>query len=195
MSTIGHCHRCVLAAGARCRGACPCPISGVEITVHRDAAFCPHPDGARFGIAARPDDWEELSRAVPAGAATEPVDSVAMQPMAPPDSAKWGPEKWRKLHRFCLTPDARDAEKLAAFVAAFRQEVPCGTCRSHLVEFEKRSPPDPADPFGWSVGLHNHVNARLAKPLLSVEEAGAIHRGGEGAGDDRSRTEAASIDN
>ena len=33
------------------------------------------------------------------------------------------------------------------------------------------NPPDESDPFAWSVGLHNAVNAKLEKPQVTADAA------------------------
>jgi hypothetical protein len=120
------------------------------------------------------------------------LDAVTLQPVAGADAKEWGPKLWGELHRFCLTAEARDPEKLTAHVGELRRRLPCGECRAGLREWLAEDPPDASDPFAWSVRLHNWVNAKpsLNKPQLSVEEARAIHGGGDRAG-----VAAASIDN
>ena len=53
--------------------------------------------------------------------------------------------------------------------------LPCGMCGQHFAEVLKEHPfPDSRDPkilFEWSVHAHNLVNARVGKPILTVEQA------------------------
>jgi hypothetical protein len=82
----------------------------------------------------------------------------------------WGPNLWGTLHLLCLagtiTPN---------FVQEFANVIPCPMCAGHFTEILKENPlPDSVDPlilFDWSVHLHNLVNARIGKPVLSPEQA------------------------
>jgi hypothetical protein len=82
----------------------------------------------------------------------------------------WGPNLWGTLHLTCLagtiTPN---------FVQEFATIIPCPMCAGHFAELLKDNPlPDSMDPlilFRWSVHVHNLVNARLGKPILSPEQA------------------------
>jgi hypothetical protein len=53
--------------------------------------------------------------------------------------------------------------------------LPCGTCGRHFAEVLKESPlPETGDIevlFKWSVDVHNMVNKKLEKPVVSYEEA------------------------
>lgn len=73
---------------------------------------------------------------------------------------------WAELHRAAL------AGPLAPeWLEGFARRVPCGACKTHWREILDAAPPDPADPFAWSVRAHNAVNRRLGKAELSVDEA------------------------
>ena len=82
----------------------------------------------------------------------------------------WGPNLWGTLHLLCLagtiTPE---------FVQEFAKVIPCPMCAGHFAELLKESPlPDSDDPnvlFEWSVHVHNLVNSRIGKPLLTVDQA------------------------
>ena len=54
-----------------CQGACPCLVDGRDITVHALADYCPHPDGPRFGSAAKPADWDDPKYRPPLPVATD----------------------------------------------------------------------------------------------------------------------------
>jgi hypothetical protein len=86
----------------------------------------------------------------------------------PPE--KWGPYFWGVIHLGCLagsiTPE---------FISMYPSVLPCGACGQHFAEVLMEVPfPDSQDPlilFQWSVRAHNMVNARIGKPILTVEEA------------------------
>jgi len=82
----------------------------------------------------------------------------------------WGPNLWGTLHLLCLagtiTPN---------FVQEFARVIPCPMCAGHFAEVLKENPlPDSNDSlvlFRWSVHVHNLVNARLGKPIVTPEQA------------------------
>lgn len=83
---------------------------------------------------------------------------------------KWGPYFWGVLHLGCL------AESITPeFINMYPSVIPCGMCGQHFAELIKEMPfPDSSDPlvlFKWSVDVHNIVNQRTGKPILTVEEA------------------------
>jgi len=82
----------------------------------------------------------------------------------------WGPNLWGTLHLLCLTGTITPN-----FVQEFATVIPCPMCASHFSDLLSENPfPDSDNPsvlFEWSVRLHNLVNARLGKPILSTEQA------------------------
>ena len=89
----------------------------------------------------------------------------------PPE--KWGPYFWGVIHLGCLT-----GSMTSEFIAMYPSVIPCRICGNHFAELIQELPfPESRDPmimFEWSVNAHNKVNARIEKPILSVEEALAI---------------------
>lgn len=83
---------------------------------------------------------------------------------------KWGPYFWGALHLACLTGTATPE-----FVYSYPSLLPCPSCSSHFAELLKENPfPQTDDPiimFEWSVHVHNMVNARIGKPIISVDQA------------------------
>lgn len=80
---------------------------------------------------------------------------------------------WNYLHTKALLPgDYTEWRE--------RAEQLLGTdCFSTWKAFEEENPPDFSTEearFAWTVKGHNHVNEKLGKPLLSVEEASKIHQ-------------------
>ena len=80
-----------------------------------------------------------------------------------------GPKLWEELHRHALAHDASDD---SVWLADFEKRI-LGSCscrrewKKDLVEL----PPRFNDYFAWTVDQHNRINARLGKPLMTVEEA------------------------
>jgi Erv1 / Alr family len=86
----------------------------------------------------------------------------------PPDV--WGPRLWGTLHTLCLTGTITPE-----FVQEFANVIPCPSCAMHFRDLLEAYPFEKAlDKFEWSVFLHNQVNDRLGKPVLSVEKASEI---------------------
>ena len=83
----------------------------------------------------------------------------------PPDV--WGPRLWGVLHTLCLTGTITPE-----FVQEFANVIPCPACAMHFRDLLEAYPFEKAlDKFEWSVFVHNQVNDRLGKPMMSVEKA------------------------
>ena len=86
----------------------------------------------------------------------------------PPE--KWGPYFWGVIHLGCLA-----GSMTPEFINMYPSVLPCAACGQHFTEVLQENPfPDSRDPmitFQWSVHVHNVVNARIGKPILTVEEA------------------------
>lgn len=82
----------------------------------------------------------------------------------------WGPNLWGTLHLLCLAGTAT-----SEFIYAFAEVIPCPRCAAHFKELINEVPfPNGAEPlelFKWSVSIHNMVNERIGKPIVSVNEA------------------------
>jgi len=105
-----------------------------------------------------------------------PVKAPAPKNPAAPKSLFNGAPLWADLHGRALALDKRasdtgEATEDAKWLARFRQYLPCGECKQHWDMMQVRTPPDFANYFEWTVARHNEVNARLAKPEMTVAEA------------------------
>jgi hypothetical protein len=84
---------------------------------------------------------------------------------------KFGPYFWGALHLACLGGgDIKD------FIAAFPSALPCAACGAHFNDVLNAFPfpvgvVNPLELFAWSVDVHNVVNNRLGKPVLTYDEA------------------------
>ncbi len=83
-----------------------------------------------------------------------------------------GAAVWEALHRRALSwGDGGDDS--AWLVANVNARVPCGDCRAHWAKVLREIPVRWCDYFAWSVEAHNAVNARLGKPILTLDDARA----------------------
>lgn len=81
----------------------------------------------------------------------------------------WGPNLWGALHTLGLT-----GTLTPEFVQEFARVIPCPSCGSHFKDLLDEFPlPITTDQFEWTVALHNQVNARIGKPVFTVEQARA----------------------
>lgn len=86
---------------------------------------------------------------------------------------------WCELHRFPFS-EAWACQSRCQWWADWQSRIPninCD-CRRHWRELVEKMPPNfssPAAFFAWSVSAHNVVNARLGKPVMSLEEARCLY--------------------
>ena len=84
---------------------------------------------------------------------------------------KWSNHCWQFLHRsFALHKPTVQGARL--FLQGLQDVIPCSHCRNHYRAYLQQHPVDEGtDLFQWSVDLHNDVNLRTGKPLVSVSDA------------------------
>lgn len=79
-----------------------------------------------------------------------------------------GPLLWRQLH----TKIGADLQWINYFTGLIQ----CSECKSRWLELLKQYPPVFGDGyFEWTVFIHNQVNLEMNKPLVTVEQAKALH--------------------
>jgi len=89
---------------------------------------------------------------------------------------------WKLLHSIGIAADRlvdqnpssglKIAKMFETLVVAVSKIHPCSVCRTHMSRFDQ--PADvPGKSFEWSVALHNNVNGRTGKPILSLNDAKA----------------------
>jgi len=102
----------------------------------------------------------------------------------------FGRNLWAVIHQVALgAPAVMDASQSAAymsFYAIIPQIIPCRSCGDHLLQTYTEIPIEKslagsATLFTWTVDLHNAVNKRLGKPIVTVEQAKAIWMGSQSA--------------
>ena len=81
----------------------------------------------------------------------------------------FGPYFWGAFHIACLA--AVDKESLKTFIETYQMVLPCFWCRLHFSQVLAENPIPDTDQFRWSVTVHNIVNEKLGKPVMTYEEA------------------------
>lgn len=101
----------------------------------------------------------------------------------PPSS--WGPFFWHTFHitalGYPLKPTYGHKKAAKEFFESMVFLIPCPICREHYSEFLHQMPITPFldrrdDLFKWTVTLHNKVNEKLGKPIVSELEAIEYYR-------------------
>lgn len=98
------------------------------------------------------------------------------------DPNVWGKHMWASIHFVALAypdvPTETDKNTFHAFYTNLYKVLPCNTCREHLKETLDNQHPLHANflknkesLFKWTVDLHNIVNKRLKKKVLTLDEA------------------------
>lgn len=86
---------------------------------------------------------------------------------------KFGPYFWGVLHLASI--GGIDPEAYKTLISIFPSILPCPACGAHFADVLKESPPpetqDPMELFKWSVDVHNIVNKRIEKPLMTYVDA------------------------
>jgi hypothetical protein len=89
---------------------------------------------------------------------------------------KVGPDRWKELHTRTMTP-VRSVDAEMAWLTNFGARLPCGDCQRSLATFIRQNAPDFSSVdayFEWTWKLHNFVNEKLGKPLMSLADARAL---------------------
>lgn len=93
----------------------------------------------------------------------------------------WGPAYWKVIHKICFSLpqgslNGTEKKNILIFFSAIRFLVPCPECKSHLTKFLTEQPLYKNYSTGksvaeWACNLHNSVNQRLGKKIVSFQEA------------------------
>jgi len=96
------------------------------------------------------------------------TDIEGMPPITtPPQPTPVTVNAWEALHTLDPTP--------AAYDQWAKTSVPsCGDCRQHWQQITTKEPPDYDNFFAWTVAMHNLVNTRIGKPIVSIADARTI---------------------
>ena len=107
-----------------------------------------------------------------------PTNSPGMNP------AVWGPHFWFVLHLVSFhypdPPNTFDKESFKAFYHAIKEILPCAKCRKHYKTYLSQYPIEPnldkrIDLIRWVNQIHNFVNVKLGKPVLTDAEVFGIY--------------------
>lgn len=87
-----------------------------------------------------------------------------------------GPANWALLHflgfTFPTAPTRSQREWVAGLLEEMRVQTPCPTCKQHFTTHLQTVDTSGRRAFArWGVDCHNEVNARLGKPIVSVDAA------------------------
>lgn len=89
------------------------------------------------------------------------------------DPNVYGPHYWGTLHIAGLYGES--LEDFKALAKSYATLIPCKKCRRHYRMVLAEYPVDSVTlPFEWSVAVHNIVNKRLGKPVMTVDQARAF---------------------
>ena len=90
----------------------------------------------------------------------------------------WGSSAWRFLHCTCMTypekPSPQQKQDMYNFLTSIGPILPCKLCRPKYAEYIASHPfrlSSRRALVNWMIDLHNHINERLHKTVLSREEA------------------------
>ena len=89
------------------------------------------------------------------------------------------PQLWREIHLRAINIPASSASNQqivsaeTAFINAWALKIPVKGCRcsAFWTVWYRSNPINFADYFAWTVSAHNAVNAKLGRPLWSVDKA------------------------
>jgi hypothetical protein len=98
------------------------------------------------------------------------------------DPKQWGPHLWFYLHtaamNYPLKPSSEQQKGMKEWLCSLKWTIPCKDCSNHYGSYieshksELNSVCSNRDSlFEFLVKIHNKVNARSGKPIISVEDA------------------------
>jgi len=90
----------------------------------------------------------------------------------------WGSQGWHFIHAVALTfpnePTEQDKENYNKFFYSLPDVLPCPSCGLNFAEKLEKTPPNLENQeslWRWTVDVHNEVNQKNDKPILSYDEA------------------------
>lgn len=103
------------------------------------------------------------------------------------DPLQWGPHLWMYMHfaaaNYPEQPTERDVQEMINWLCSLPVTIPCDSCRTHFRRYIEKSKPrlpeicsDKERLFNFLVDIHNKVNERNQKPIMSYEEAKQIYQ-------------------
>lgn len=90
----------------------------------------------------------------------------------------WGSHAWSLLHCIVMTyplrPTPQKQKEMKEFIYSFGKVLPCKLCRKNFHHYIQKNPvvvDTRAKLRDWVIDLHNSVNQRLGKPVLTHSQA------------------------
>jgi len=101
------------------------------------------------------------------------------QPASVETTEEWGRKAWAVFHEntFGYRAGLDEQRCYQFYYSEFLGYIKCATCLAHYQEIINRTPIrlySEDDLFAWTVDVHNQVNRKLGKPIVSVCEAKQI---------------------
>jgi len=94
----------------------------------------------------------------------------------------WGPDIWNFIHivtiNYPILPSENDKQLINNFFSIISETLPCEKCREHFKLLLNNFQPDNISRetlFKWGVDIHNKVNKRIGKKVLSHEKVKKIY--------------------
>lgn len=119
-----------------------------------------------------------------------PVNLLINSKMAEPflSYRSWGPSGWKFMHSVTLSypdnPTPQDRAEMRKFFTSIAPVLPCPDCRTHFAKavqtsFTETTLDNKENLFRWLVDVHNRVNRRLHKPILSYRHVSELYHHGD----------------
>jgi len=121
------------------------------------------------------------------GAFERPIHHQEPSEMKTNDPNVWGPHLWRYMHysaaNYPRNPSEQQIQDMMTWLKTLTVTLPCNSCKEHYGRYiqnnnahlrEICSSRDKL--FNFFVDIHNKVNQRKNKPILSYEEARMIYK-------------------
>jgi len=96
----------------------------------------------------------------------------------------WGPPLWYQMHMktfaYPKNPTEKDKDEIREFFRGIINFLPCEACKEHYIAFLQKRPiryqyDNRDNLIKWLIDLHNEVNTRTGKRVLSYQEARLIY--------------------
>lgn len=105
-----------------------------------------------------------------------------MEPVKTNDPKVWGPHLWTYLHcsaaNYPEQPTSQQIDDMIAFLISLKSTLPCPNCKVHYGQYIQQNKDRLRDIcsnrnrlFNFTVDIHNKVNERNNKRLVSYDEA------------------------
>ena len=94
-------------------------------------------------------------------------------------NTNWGPDAWYKFHREAAKypdyPTNYDAKRITYFYyQKFLEYIDCPSCKKEYIRIINNNTIkiySKIDLFMWTVDIHNAINSKLGKKIISYDEA------------------------